>query len=123
VSSGTAETVTSQIACTKRIKHIVIIHELGLRFLPHGAVVAIVFIMNAEVESKRSDSMLSCAFCGGTAGVDNMKLRACDGCKSVRYCGVKCQTDHRPQHDRECKKRAAELRDKTLFKQPESSSR
>eukprot|EP00985_Skeletonema_marinoi_P006763 scaffold2956_cov91-Skeletonema_marinoi.AAC.1 len=29
--------------------------------------------------------------------------------------------DHRPQHKKECKKRAAELRDEILFKQPESS--
>jgi hypothetical protein len=42
-------------------------------------------------------------------------------CHSVRYCGVKCQRNHRPQHKRDCKKRAAELRDEILFKQPESS--
>jgi len=47
--------------------------------------------------------------------------KTCDGCKSVRYCSVKCLTDHRSQHKRECKKRAAELRDEILFKQPESS--
>ncbi|KAK1733152.1 tetratricopeptide repeat protein, partial [Skeletonema marinoi] len=32
-----------------------------------------------------------------------------------------CQRDHRPQHKRPCKKRAAELHDEILFKQPESS--
>jgi len=65
-------------------------------------------------------TMLCCASCG-IAGVDDMKLKACDGCKSVRYCSDTCQMDHRPQHERECEKRAAELRDKILFKQPESS--
>jgi tetratricopeptide (TPR) repeat protein len=34
---------------------------------------------------------------------------------------VKCQKNHRPQHKRACKKRAAELRDELLFKQPEST--
>ena len=32
-----------------------------------------------------------------------------------------CQKDHRNQHMRGCKKRAAELRDESLFMQPESS--
>ena len=41
----------------------------------------------------------------------------------VRYCSVKCQRVHRPTHKKECKKRAAELRDEILFKQPESSHR
>ena len=41
---------------------------------------------------------------------------------SIRYCGVKCQRDHRPKHKKECKKRAGKLRDEVvLFKQPESS--
>jgi len=48
-------------------------------------------------------------------------LKACDGCKSIQYCSDTCQTDHRPQHERECNERAAELRDEILFKQPESS--
>jgi hypothetical protein len=77
--------------------------------------------MNAEVESKGSDSMLCCASCG-IAGVDDIiKLKTCDGCKFIRYCSVTCQRDHRPKHKRECKKRAAELRNEILFRQPESS--
>eukprot|EP00984_Skeletonema_dohrnii_P023266 scaffold12347_cov100-Skeletonema_dohrnii-CCMP3373.AAC.6 len=68
---------------------------------------------NVEVET------LCCASCG-VAEVDD-KLKKCTACKSVRYCGVKCQRDHRPKHKRACKKRAAELRDELLFKQPEST--
>jgi tetratricopeptide (TPR) repeat protein len=64
--------------------------------------------------------MMCCAACG-IAEVDDIKLKACDGCKSIRYCSDKCQRDHRPQHERECEKRAGELRDEILFKQPESS--
>ena len=61
-----------------------------------------------------------CASCG-TAGGDDIKLKKCTACHLVRYCSVKCQKDHRPQHKKACKKRAAELRDEILFKQPESS--
>ena len=45
----------------------------------------------------------------------------CDGCDLVRYCSDECQNNHKSEHDEECKKRAAELRDEILFKQPESS--
>ena len=69
---------------------------------------------------KEDETMLFCACCG-TAGSDDIKLKRCNACYLVRYCGVKCQKEHRPQHKRECKKRAAELRDEILFKQPESS--
>eukprot|EP00577_Skeletonema_sp_RCC1716_P020426 CAMPEP_0113429262 /NCGR_PEP_ID=MMETSP0013_2-20120614/32349_1 /TAXON_ID=2843 ORGANISM="Skeletonema costatum, Strain 1716" /NCGR_SAMPLE_ID=MMETSP0013_2 /ASSEMBLY_ACC=CAM_ASM_000158 /LENGTH=303 /DNA_ID=CAMNT_0000317959 /DNA_START=31 /DNA_END=942 /DNA_ORIENTATION=- /assembly_acc=CAM_ASM_000158 len=64
--------------------------------------------------------MMCCAACG-VAEVDDTKLKKCNGCYLVKYCGVKCQRNHRPQHKRECKKRAAELRDEILFKQNESS--
>ena len=67
----------------------------------------------------KEKSDLCCASCGITAA-DDIKLRKC-ACNLVRYCGVKCQKDHRPQHKRECKKRVAEFRDETLFKQPEST--
>ena len=64
--------------------------------------------------------MQRCASCG-TAGGDDIKLKRCNACYLVRYCSVKCQKDHRPKHKKECKKRAAELREELLFKQPESS--
>ena len=71
-------------------------------------------------EEDSAEMMMCCAGCG-KAEVDDIKLRKCNGCKSVRYCGVKCQKEHRSKHKRECKKRAAELRDEILFRQPESS--
>jgi tetratricopeptide (TPR) repeat protein len=70
--------------------------------------------------SDEADTSSFCASCGITE-CDDIKLKKCTACKSVRYCGVKCQKNHRPQHKRACKKRAAELRDELLFKQPESS--
>jgi len=72
--------------------------------------------MSADAES---DKMMYCASCG-TPEIDDVKLKDCSACKSVRYCGVECQKEHRPQHKRACKKRAAELREEILFKQPES---
>eukprot|EP00984_Skeletonema_dohrnii_P027899 scaffold17605_cov124-Skeletonema_dohrnii-CCMP3373.AAC.3 len=64
--------------------------------------------------------MMCCASCG-TAQVDDIKLKTCTACKSVRYCSVTCQKERRSQHKRACKKRAAELHDEILFRQPESS--
>ena len=61
-----------------------------------------------------------CAYCG-MAEIDDIKLVPCDGCDLVRYCGDDCQEDHKLEHEEDCKKRAAELRDELLFKQPESS--
>ena len=64
--------------------------------------------------------MMMCCACCGKAEVDEINLRKCNACKSVRYCSVKCQKGHWPQHKKACKK-AAELRDEVLFKQPEST--
>jgi hypothetical protein len=62
-----------------------------------------------------------CACCG-IAEVDDVKLKLCDGgCDLVKYCGVECQGNHREQHLEECNKRKAELHDKQLFTQPDSS--
>ena len=63
-----------------------------------------------------------CASCGIKENNDeDIKLKMCNACKSVRYCSVKCQKEHWPKHKKSCKKRAAELRDELLFKQPESN--
>ncbi|KAK1746749.1 Sel1-like repeat family protein [Skeletonema marinoi] len=62
-----------------------------------------------------------CASCG-IAEVDEIKLKECSACDLVRYCSDACQREHNSQHQQECKKRAAELRDEILFKQPESTN-
>jgi hypothetical protein len=61
-----------------------------------------------------------CASCG-TSECDNIKLKTCTACKLVKYCSVQCQREHRSQHKKACKKKAAEIRDELLFKQPEST--
>ncbi len=71
-------------------------------------------------EEQASDEEV-CASCG-KAAVDNIKLKMCTACKLVKYCSVECQKNHRPQHKRACKKRAAEIRDDRLFKQPDESN-
>ncbi len=62
----------------------------------------------------------SCASCG-ISEIDDIKLKPCDDCDLVRYCSDDCQRDHISEHEEDCKKRAAELRDELLFKQPEST--
>eukprot|EP00984_Skeletonema_dohrnii_P018776 scaffold8854_cov97-Skeletonema_dohrnii-CCMP3373.AAC.1 len=73
-------------------------------------------------EENLADTTTSCccASCS-VAGVDKIKLKECTDCDLVRYCSDECQKDHRPQHEPECKKRLAELRDEILFRQPEST--
>ena len=58
-----------------------------------------------------------CANCGKGEESSN-GLKACTACKLVKYCNRDCQIAHRPQHKKACKKRAAELHDEKLFKQP-----
>ena len=61
-----------------------------------------------------------CANCG-KGEENNINLKACTACKLVKYCNRDCQIAHRPQHKKACKKRAAELHDEALFKQPPSN--
>ena len=56
-----------------------------------------------------------CAECGNDGGVS---LKACKSCMIVKYCNPTCQRNHWATHKKECKQRAAELRDEALFKYP-----
>ena len=60
------------------------------------------------------DDNMKCAACGR----EGDGLKTCNGCKLVKYCNATCQKVHRPQHKKECRKRAAELHDEALFKEP-----
>eukprot|EP00985_Skeletonema_marinoi_P025234 scaffold18325_cov110-Skeletonema_marinoi.AAC.3 len=71
-------------------------------------------------EDNHAADTSSCASCG-IAKVDDIKLKECDDCDLVKYCSVDCERDHKSQHKEACKKRAAELRDELLFKQPDST--
>jgi len=74
-------------------------------------------------DNNKADNMMitPCAYCG-IPEADEIKLKECDDCDLVRYCSDACQENHKPQHEEACKKRAAELRDELLFKQPESTN-
>jgi hypothetical protein len=76
----------------------------------------------SELEQRHlSDSDDVCGSCG-VAAIDDVKLKLCDGgCDLVKYCSDECLELHREQHEEDCKKRKTELRDKTLFTQPDSS--
>ena len=62
------------------------------------------------------DASVACAHCG-KHGSDTVKLKNCNACRLVKYCGVDCQKAHRKQHKRACKQRAAELKDELLYNQ------
>ena len=70
--------------------------------------------------SEEAVAIPSCCACCGIAEIDETKLKECD-CDLVRYCSDECRLEDKSQHEEACKKRAAELRDELLFKQPESS--
>ena len=58
-----------------------------------------------------------CANCG-KGEEESTSLKSCGACKMVKYCSRDCQQAHRPQHKKDCRKRASELHDEKLFKQP-----
>jgi TPR repeat protein len=58
-----------------------------------------------------------CAECGEEEG-GGVSLKVCKACMSVKYCNAKCQKNHWAKHKKECKLRAAEIRDEALFKDP-----
>jgi len=64
-----------------------------------------------------TDNNDMCANCG-KGEEESIRLKKCGACMSERYCSAACQKAHRPQHKKECKKRAAELHDEALFKKP-----
>jgi len=60
-----------------------------------------------------------CANCG-KEGSSNEISNMCNKCQSVKYCNAACKKKHRHKHEKECKRRVAELHDQELFKQPPS---
>jgi len=69
------------------------------------------------INDTSADSISLCANCG-KGREEGSNLKVCTACKLVKYCNRECQIAHRPQHKKQCKKRAAELQDEKLFKQP-----
>jgi hypothetical protein len=77
--------------------------------------------MSSEEEAAAAAGNMCCASCG-VAAIDDVKLKDCDdGCDLVKYCSDECQHNNREQHEEECKKRLAEIRDRYLFAPPDRS--
>ena len=74
----------------------------------------------SEDNDDADSSRCCCATCG-IAEIDDIKLKDCDHCDLVKYCSDECRENHKLDHQHECKKRAGELRDEILFKQPEGN--
>ena len=62
------------------------------------------------------DDVSTCAACGKEGNSDNMNI--CNKCKMVKYCNAACKKKHRTKHKKACERRAAELHDEQLFKEP-----
>jgi hypothetical protein len=78
--------------------------------------------LEQKLKGEEASSSGEVCACCGVAAVDDVKLKDCDGgCDLVKYCRDDCQINHREQHEEECNKRKAELRDKQLFTQPDIS--
>ena len=67
--------------------------------------------------STDSNTLPLCANCG-KGEESSGELKSCTACKIVKYCSRDCQKAHRSRHKKECRKRAAEIHDEILFKQP-----
>ena len=77
-------------------------------------------IEGLSIENDIGVKIVTCAACGKEGEEDSMNI--CNKCKMVHYCNVACKKKHKSKHkkkcDRQCKIRAAELYDDTLFKEP-----
>lgn len=56
----------------------------------------------------------TCANCGK----EGTTLNICNRCHLVSYCNAACKKKHRTKHKKKCDRRAAELHEINLFKQP-----
>ena len=75
---------------------------------------------NNRLSSEEEESTHVCANCGKKDG-NEFKLKNCTACFLVKYCSVSCQKSHRKLHKKECRVRAAELKDEALFGQGHES--
>ena len=71
---------------------------------------------NMSTADISTDGVSVCANCG-KEGSDNV-MNTCNKCKQVKYCNAACKKKHRSKHKKQCERRAAELHDIELFKQP-----
>ena len=69
-----------------------------------------------ESNNEETVTIILCAACGKDGDEDSMNT--CNKCDLVVYCNASCKKKHRSKHKKKCERRAAELYDEQLFKQP-----
>ena len=67
-----------------------------------------------EDTANNENDVSACANCGK----EGNNLNICNKCKAVNYCNAACKKKHRAKHKKQCERRAAELHDEMLFKEP-----
>jgi hypothetical protein len=86
----------------------------------HGRTAGHDDIIQRRSRSVKRNAMMTnncCAECGQEEG-GVVSLKTCKSCKLVKYCNALCQRNHWATHKKDCKRRAAELRNEALFKEP-----
>ena len=83
-------------------------------YLRQLAAIILTTMMSSSTANTTIDACANC----NKAESDNVKLKRCMACQMVRHCSRDCQVAHRPKHKKACKKRAAEIFDEELFKNP-----
>ena len=61
-----------------------------------------------------NDEVAACANCGK----EGSDMNICNKCKEATYCNAACKKKHRSKHKKQCERRAAELHDEALFREP-----
>ena len=73
-------------------------------------------IEGLSIENDVGVKVVICAACGKEGEEDNMNM--CNKCKMVHYCNVACKKKHKSKHKKKCERRATELHDGELCKEP-----
>jgi hypothetical protein len=106
--AGGGEPTAAAIIATTILLFLFFIHQVFIsRPRTMGGVTGKDLLVNAAPQC--------CANCGEEGGAS---LKACKACMLVKYCNINCQRNHWLKHKAVCKRRAAEIHDEALFKDP-----
>ena len=67
-----------------------------------------------DLSNNDNDESAECANCGK----EGSNLNICNKCKEATYCNAACKKKHKSKHKKRCERRAAELHDEALFREP-----
>ena len=89
-----------------------------------GAISSLNIIGNDDENTKEKNvindtdnirAITKCANCGKEGGES---MNTCNKCDLVQYCNAACKKKHKSKHKKKCERRATELFDEKLFKEP-----